>query len=127
MLKKNTSLFIVIGFILLAVLGIVAKLLANPGMFLKGVFIFAIVGVIVYVVIRNLYQPSQARHEHQAFKKAAKQSKKKYSQRGQKTSPQTKIRGNIYSLNKKKNRTNNGTHLRVIEGKKGKKKNRASF
>lgn len=117
----------VIGIVLLAAFGIVAKFFANPGGFLRGVFIFAIFCAILYVLVRNFYQPSPSRREQQAFKKAAKQSKKKYTQKTQKTSPQTKSRGNIYSLNKTRNRSNRGTHLRVIEGKKGKKKNRASF
>lgn len=65
--------------------------------------------------------------EQNAFKKAARRSKKRFQQKdGRKPSVKT-TNGNVSTFRKVKNKPKSTAHLTVIEGKKGKKKKRASL
>lgn len=127
-LNNRTSSYFVMGLVVLALIGIVAKFVANPIAFLKGIFIFLILGVIVFSLVRHFISRSPGKREHSAFRKAAKQSKKRLNSKdARKASSKIGSSGNVTTLKRPKSRTKDASHLTVIEGKKGKKKNRASL
>lgn len=126
-LKNRTSLLIVMGLIILAAIGVAGNYIANPTGFLKSIAVVLVVSTAVYFIVRRFYNSNPEKREQRAFVKAAKRSKKRLHQKesGQgmrrSISPITTMKKNMKS---KKKPT---AHLTVIEGKKGKKKNRASF
>jgi predicted membrane protein len=116
------------GIIALAAIGIISQLITDPGSFIKTLIIMAVVVAVIYFLINrfalNQADPSQ-KHEQQAFKKAAKKSKKRFQKKENTSS--TPKRSSIGSLSAARKKKRDASHLTVIEGKKGKKKNRASF
>ncbi|MDZ5471035.1 SA1362 family protein (plasmid) [Bacillus sp. 31A1R] len=124
-LNNRTSFYIVLGVIFLAILGIISKLINDPTGFLKSIAVMLIVGVIIYMLVRRFYGANPQKREQQAFRKAAKRSKRRFLTKDvQKASPRV---GALSTIKKANNKKKSNTHLTVIEGKKGKKKNRASF
>jgi len=97
------------------------------------------IGAVVFLLVKLLYKPSPAKREQRAFVKAAKRSAKRKQQKD--FSPQGRMKiqaskstkpkknSNLTSLKKARALKKKTAHpqLTVIEGKKGKKKNRASF
>ncbi len=124
LLNRTVSYFIY-AVIALAVLGLFSKLFTNPlGLLLNIVIIAAIAGL-VYFVYTRLTQGKTDRREQLAFRKAVRHSKKRSKDRDSK-------RNNVTSMasaksHKIKPRRKSDVQLTVIEGKKSKKKNRASF
>ncbi len=124
-LKNQFSFYIVVGLIALATVGIISTLVQDPGGFIKMIAGMALVVAVIYFLFRRFSQTSPSKnHEQRAFKKAAKRSKKRF-QTKESTSP-TK-RSSIGSLSAARKKRKDTSHLTVIEGRKGKKKNRASF
>ncbi|MFE8702508.1 SA1362 family protein [Cytobacillus sp. FJAT-54145] len=123
-LNNRTSFYFVIGLISLAAIGIISSFISNPTDFLQSIFVFIAVGAIIYFLVRRFYKAGPQKKEQQAFRKAAKRSKKRFVQKDTQKTP-TRI-GTLSKL-KKQNTKKDTSHLTVIEGKKGKKKNRASF
>lgn len=127
-MKNRTASFIVSGLIILAAIGAVGSFIANPAGFLQRIAVMILIGAIIYFLVRRFYQSSPGKQEQRAFVKAAKRSKKRFLQ---KDGIQAQRRSNVGSLTslKKSNKSKKKSpaHLTVIEGKKGKKKNRASF
>ncbi|WP_237712841.1 SA1362 family protein [Bacillus methanolicus] len=127
-LKNRTANLVVTGLIIFAGIGIFGSLLANPAGFLQRIAVIILIGGIVYFFFRHFYLSTPEKQEQRAFIKAAKRSKKRFKHKDGK---QTNRRSNVGSLSslKKQNRRKKKSpvHLTVIEGKKGKKKNRASF
>jgi uncharacterized membrane protein (DUF106 family) len=120
--------YIIYGVIALGVLGLLSKLFTNPlGLLLNIVIIAVIVGVI-YLVYTRLTQGKTDRKEQRAFRKAVRQSKKRTKGRTSKAK-----RNNVANMtstkssHKIKPHKKSDVQLTVIEGKKNKKKNRASF
>lgn len=126
-MKNRTSYYIVMGLIALGAIGIVSQLINDPGSFLKTIAVMAIVIAVIYFLFTRFYQatPSSHKHEQQAFKKAAKKSKKRFKKKEQ--GPSVSKRSSLGSLSAARKKKRDTSHLTVIEGKKGKKKNRASF
>jgi mannitol-specific phosphotransferase system IIBC component len=124
-LKNRISTYLVVCLIALAALGMVSLLVSNPtGLLLKFVITLA-AGAVIFFLVRYFYQSSPEKREQRAFVKAAKKSlKRKQQKESGKQTRKTNI-SNITSIRAKKKQTNN--HLTVIEGKKGKRKNRASL
>lgn len=124
-MKNQFSFYIVVGLIALAAVGIISTLVQDPGGFIKMIAGMALVVAVIYFLFRRFSQTSPSKnHEQRAFKKAAKRSKKRF-QTKESTSP-TK-RSSIGSLSAARKKRKDTSHLTVIEGRKGKKKNRASF
>jgi uncharacterized membrane protein YfcA len=121
-LKNRTSSIFVLGIIIFAIIGIVSGLAENPAAFFKRIAVMILVGLTIYFLFNRFYKPSPERKEQKAFLRAAKRTKKKIHRKkpvdGTRTQPLTKLT----SIRKK-----SSAHLTVIEGKKSKKKNRASF
>ncbi|WP_077618761.1 SA1362 family protein [Bacillus sinesaloumensis] len=131
--KSNIVVMILLG---LGVLGFVYTLFTNPGSLLvQAGMIFLFVGII-FLLYKFVIGRRMGGKDHSAYLRAAKQSKKRFkagSQRksqimgvgNKKTTSNATKRSTVSSIHKK--RKTNTTHLTVIEGKKGKKKNRALF
>ena len=114
------------GLIALAAIGLISQLINDPGSLIKMIAVTAVVVAVIYFIITRFSQanPSQ-KHEQHAFKKAAKKSKKRFQKKESTSTPSKRTSiGSLSAARKKKRDT---SHLTVIEGKKGKKKNRASF
>lgn len=124
-MKNQISFYIVLGLIVLAAIGIISMLVQDPGGFIKMIAGMALIVAVIYFLFRRFSQTSPSKnHEQRAFKKAAKRSKKRF-QTKENTSPSK--RSSIGSLSAARKKRKDTSHLTVIEGKKGKKKNRASF
>ncbi|MCC3358685.1 SA1362 family protein [Bacillus sp. REN16] len=129
--KSNIVVMVLLG---LGALGFVYTLFTRPGSLLvQAGMIFLFIGII-YLLYKFVISRRMGGMEHSAYLRAAKQSRKRFKTgsirkaqgAGNKkpTTSSTK-RSNVASIHKK--RKTNPTHLTVIEGKKGKKKNRALF
>lgn len=125
MLKRFIS-FMIYGIIALGVLGLLSRLFNDPIGFFRNILIIAIVAGIIYMIYTGLTKGKPVKKEQQAFRKAARQSKKRQKNR-------TSKKDNVASFSAAKSskkikwRKKTDSHLTVIEGKKNKKKNRASF
>lgn len=122
-LKNRTSMYIVSGLIVLSVIGIFSKLWNDPVGVLKTLAVVALVGAVIYFLVRRFSGSGPGKQHQRAFQKAAKRSKKRFqAKEANASSKRSKIRS-LASARKKKD----ASHLTVIDGKKSKKKNRASF
>lgn len=135
MLRRPTIHPIVLLIIGLAGIGLVYRLVVNPFALLKEVFIAAVVVGIIFAIYKYVMQKrvgGNTRAEAK-YRKAAQQSKKRlYNETSNHLT--TKVRGSSqkHPNNKKPLRTMAATRRKdhnftVIEGNKGKKKNRAHF
>lgn len=127
LLKNRTSFYFVAGLIGLAIIGIVSRFISNPTSFLTNIFVFLIIGFGIFFLVRRFYGASPQRREQTAFKKAAKRSKKRFQQKDAPKPSSKSISGNVSTFRRTANKAKSAPHLTVIEGKKGKKKKRASF
>jgi mannitol-specific phosphotransferase system IIBC component len=126
-LKNRTSYYFVLGLISLAAIGLVGRLFANPTGFLTRIAVVVIVSAVIYFVVKRFYMTKPEKRDQRAFVKAAKQSKKRLLQKDTASSPR-RSGGTVTSMKKGlKSKKTPSANLTVIEGKKGKKKNRASF
>ncbi len=126
-MNRRTN-WIVMVIILLGVLGFVTTLVSEPLWLLKQIAIYAAIAGLIYVIYR-LVSRRRIGKEHSSYLKAAKQSKRRFDDRSKKGSnvrniSQVKKTKKASAIKKKKQQP---SHLTVIEGKKGKKKNRAFF
>lgn len=98
----------------------IGRLMTNPVQFLQGVFVTIFVIGIIYFLVRKFILNKPGNKEQQAFIKAARKSKKRLMQKGIEVGQRKDQKQLI-----RKRRASN--HLTVIEGNKGKKKNRAQL
>ncbi|UII54817.1 hypothetical protein LS684_14275 [Cytobacillus spongiae] len=127
-MKQRTSFYFVMILIALGALGVISRLINNPGAFIQSIVVIVIVGAVFYFIYRKMTQSSPQKQEQRAFVKAAKRSKKRF-QKSESGSNRSLKKSNLGSLTKLKSESKkkSSSHLTVIEGKKGKKKNRASL
>ena len=124
-LKNRISTFFVVCLIALAALGMVSLLVSNPsGLLLKFAIMIA-TGAVIFFLVKRFYLPSPEKREQRAFVRAAKRSLKRKQQKESGKQTRKSNVSNITSIRARKKQTNN--HLTVIEGKKGKRKNRVSL
>jgi uncharacterized membrane protein YfcA len=116
-LKNRISVPLVGSVIVLGIIGIIAAFTSDPIGFLKNIVVFALVGLAIYFVFKLIRRSNPRNKEQQAFIKAAKKSKKRLQTKGGEQSLKRS------KMTKKKS----PVHLTVIDGKKSKKKNRASL
>lgn len=125
MLKRFISILIY-GIIALGIFGLISRMFNDPMGLLKNILIIAAVAGIIYMIYTGLTKSKPVKKEQQAFRKAARQSKKRLKSK-------TSKKDNVASFSAAKTskkitaRKKTDSHLTVIEGKKNKKKNRASF
>ncbi|WP_308128827.1 SA1362 family protein [Bacillus sp. sid0103] len=128
-LKNRTFVHVVVGgLIILALIGLVGTFTANPAAFIQRIAVIALIVLAVYFLVRKFSSSSPQKKEQRAFLKAAKKSKKRLQQKSGEATVKTSSLGTLASL-KKSNKTKKKSpaHLTVIDGKKSKKKNRASL
>ncbi|SFI49503.1 MULTISPECIES: SA1362 family protein [unclassified Bacillus (in: firmicutes)] len=126
------ALFVVI--VGLAIFNLVSFTIEDPMGVVKNIAIMLIVVGVFYLLYKMLTSSSSsATNSQSSYKRAAKQSNRKYGKQNvtplsnnllKKNASDTKgKKGNTSFLKRKRKQS----HLTVIEGKKGKKKDRASF
>jgi predicted lipid-binding transport protein (Tim44 family) len=126
-LKNRISVPLVGILIVLGIIGLIGAFTNDPIGFLKSIAVFAMVGLAIFFVFRLIVRANPRKKEQQAFIKAAKKSKKRLqSKSGEKQAKNSSL-GSLASLKKSKIKKKSPVHLTVIDGKKGKKKNRASL
>ncbi|WP_348981301.1 SA1362 family protein [Bacillus sp. DNRA2] len=126
-LKNQTSFIIVLGLMILAAIGVASSYISNPIGFIKGIAVILVVGVVVYFIVKRFYHSNPEKREQRAFIKAAKKSKKRLNHKDAGVSPR-RTSSAITTIKKSiRPKKHSNAHLTVIDGKKGKKKNRASF
>lgn len=117
-MKANLAKILTSFILVLGIIGLAVTVISQPFRLVRFLLISAIIIGIFFLVMRNFGLPNQSmRKEQRAFIKAARQSKKRIK-RGQKKVDSKKKQA-------VRKRYTSSTHLTVIEGKKGKKKNRA--
>lgn len=123
-MKNRIIIFIVSAILMFAVIGLIGSFLSNPLGFFGRIAFILIAGVILYFIVQRFSQASPEKKEQRAFNKAAKRSKKRLRDKDSGPKRQSSV-----STMKKATKTKKKmpAHLTVIEGKKGKKKNRATF
>jgi len=129
MLKNRAITYIIYSLIGLAVIGILSKLFYDTAGFFKGIAIMLVIGAVIFFVMQRLNSPGQDKREQRAFVKAAKRSAKRKQQKEVASHNRKKKTGSgkLTSIKKERIKRKHAPELTVIEGKKGKKKNRASF
>ncbi|WP_110927461.1 SA1362 family protein [Bacillus massiliglaciei] len=125
----NRSLsYLMFGIITLGILGITMSLVSNPIGFFRNILIGAAVIGVIYMIYTRLTNAGPDKKEQRSFKKAARQSKKRHKSRSAKTK-ESNVASFSSAKSKKRpiSRRKSDVQLTVIEGKKNKKRNRASF
>ncbi|WP_117160678.1 SA1362 family protein [Paraliobacillus sp. X-1268] len=124
--RFSVWIYILLG---LAIIGLGSKLLTNPTGFIMNILIIAGLGALIYGAIYFFIIRKRTTDDLIKYKKAVKQSKKKYkNQQTKKASTSKAIKKNQPILKKKKQvKKTDAPHLRVIDGKKQKRKDRATF
>ncbi|MBM7693270.1 putative membrane protein YhiD involved in acid resistance [Peribacillus deserti] len=121
--------FLIFGIIFLGAIGLLGNLLSDPAGFIKNAVILALtIGIVIFAVKRLTRSKPNAKHER-SFMKAARDSKKRVKTRDAAKGKADNVQSFSLAKNLKKarNKSRSDIHLTVIEGKKGKKKNRALF
>ncbi|WP_330220438.1 SA1362 family protein [Neobacillus mesonae] len=125
-LKNRTSVLIIGGLVILALIGLVGSFTSNPAGFIQKIAIMALIGFAIFFLVRKFSNSGPQKKEQRAFLKAARQSKKRLQHKSGDSNTKSSL-GRISPLKKNKTKRKSPAHLTVIEGKKGKKKNRASL
>lgn len=127
-MKNRTSFIIIGGLIILALLGVYSSFTADPAGFIQGIAVITLAGLGIYLLVRRFSSSNPQKKEQRAFLKAAKKSKKRLQLKSGDSQVKSSPLGTLTSLKKStKTKKKSPAHLTVIDGKKGKKKNRASF
>lgn len=128
--KVYTSIFY--GIIALALFGLIAELINDPAKLLQRILFIGLILLVLYFIYRVFTSSSSQRSQQDSYRKAAKQTVKKYNMQKSSSikksfnkSKPTSRKSTSSPLLKKRNK--DSSHLTVIEGEKGKKKDRASY
>ncbi|MBO1579067.1 MULTISPECIES: SA1362 family protein [Bacillus] len=125
------ALFVLI--IGLAIFGLVSSAITDPYGMVKNIVIMLLVVGVFYLLYKMFTSSSGSANSQNSYKRAAKQSNRKYGKQNvaplsnsllKRNASDDKVKKGNSSLLKKKRKQ---SHLTVIEGKKNKKKDRASF
>jgi len=127
-LKNRTSAIVVGVLIILALVGLYGSITVNPAGFIQRIAVIALIGLLIYFLVRKFSNSSPQKKEQRAFLKAAKKSKKRLQLKSGDSTARSSSLGTLTTLKKiNKTKKKSPAHLTVIDGKKGKKKNRASL
>lgn len=117
--SSQTLFYVIVG---LAVIGLASFLFRDPGKLFNVLITTLLVGLVIFFIFNAVLKRRMYGHqadEMKKYRRAVKQSKKKYQQNYANTHVfQQALR--TAPIRKARRRP---THLRVIEGKKGMKKN----
>lgn len=128
--RKTTTIFV--GILLtLAAFGLITTLINDPLSLIKSLLIGAVVVGVIYFLVKR-FSKTHSDPGHQAYRKAARLTKKKNQKRHTTKNKRSKAHAHgltviskEHAINKPKQKSN--IQLTVIEGKKSRKKNRALF
>ncbi|WP_186575815.1 SA1362 family protein [Aquibacillus kalidii] len=127
MFRHKLSLFIYL-LIGLAIFGFATQLITNTASLIINLLVMVAIGAVIYGALYYFVLRKRNTNELKKYRKAVKQSKMKYKKDsvGQKSFSKMTKQPSPLKNNRKPTRER-ATHLRVIEGNKHKRKNRASF
>ncbi|MFD1018718.1 SA1362 family protein [Thalassobacillus hwangdonensis] len=120
-------IYVLIG---LAIVGVALGLINDTMGFLMNILIMIGIAAVFYFIITHFVLKNRggSSNEMKKYKQAVKQSKAKYKSTSTEPKRMAKPSFQPATLSgKKRKKAAQATHLRVIEGHKNKKKNRASF
>ncbi|MCD7033189.1 hypothetical protein LRR81_03030 [Metabacillus sp. GX 13764] len=127
MKRKFNPFFLIIS--ALGLYGLIDMLVHRPAVLFQQLAVIVVIGAVVYLLFRY-FMKKQAGSEYSSYQKALKRSKRRGSEK-QGAAPRNNIspirRASSPVSGRKKKQKQKQSHLTVIEGKKGKKKNRALF
>ncbi|MFC4558788.1 SA1362 family protein [Virgibacillus kekensis] len=122
---RNKFTWLVYMIVGLAVVGVVVQLFTNTASFLSNLVWMLAIGAAISAAIYFIFLRKRApSHETRKYKQAVKQSKMKYKNTNNNPSVASK-RPQPIQMKRKLNKR--ASHLRVIDGNKSKRKDRASF
>ncbi|KKE80651.1 hypothetical protein NSA56_11095 [Oceanobacillus caeni] len=124
--KWSILFYVIIG---LGVIGIVSQLFTQPGKFVMSILTTIFFGLVIFAVIYFVFLRKKApSNEMKKYKKAVRQSKAKYKSDNVRATQAAKLTSKKQPNPIKKNRSRRSAgHLKVIDGNKTKRKDRASF
>ncbi|KPH76417.1 MULTISPECIES: SA1362 family protein [Bacillaceae] len=124
--KWSILFYVIIG---LGVIGIVSQLFTQPGKFVMSILTTIFFGLVIFAVIYFVFLRKKApSNEMKKYKKAVRQSKAKYKSDNVRATHAAKLTSKKQPNPIKKNRSRRSAgHLKVIDGNKTKRKDRASF
>ena len=123
--KLSVWIYLIIG---LAIFGLGFQLLTNTAAFLTNMLIMIGFTATIFGAIYFFFFRKRMTNDLKKYRKAVKQSKKKYKNQGAVSSSRIQVNKNKPLLKKKKQTNKTDTpNLRVIDGKKSRRKDRASF
>ncbi|MBC6974412.1 hypothetical protein H9I32_19110 [Bacillus sp. Xin] len=117
----------------LAIFGLVSSAITNPYGMIKNIAIMLLVVGVFYLLYKMFTSSSGSANSQNSYKRAAKHSNRKYGKQNvaplsnsllKRNASDDKVKKGNSSVLKRKRKQ---SHLTVIEGKKNKKKDRASF
>ncbi|MGM0834514.1 MAG: SA1362 family protein [Bacillota bacterium] len=127
-MKRGFGKPILIMLLSLAGFYLAIQLFQNPGGLFKSLLLIVGTATVLYLVFRYFIQGRIGGGRTDArYSKAVKQSKKKYPAAKPKTNVTPLIGKDRTGVKSAAQKRRSSSHLTVIEGKKGKKKNRAFF
>lgn len=111
--KISALIYLIVG---LALIGLVSSLIKNPGKLFISILIAVGVAYILFMIFTRLLsnRSPEANDEMKKYRRAAKQSNKRYSQ----TSSNVQKKAVRKSVSTRTRRRRHAPHLTVIEGKK---------
>ncbi|MCZ0704078.1 hypothetical protein J2T56_002320 [Natronobacillus azotifigens] len=117
-------IYLLIG---LALFGLTHQLFTNTNRFIANTLVIIGFGALVYTVIYFLFIRKRMTDDLKKYRRAAKLSKKRYGTNSKLKSNYSQTKKKKTVTNYKRRREQSVPHLRVIEGKKNKKNDRASL
>ncbi|SDK55481.1 SA1362 family protein [Sediminibacillus albus] len=124
--KMSLLIYLLIG---LAIFGFATQLFTNTASLITNLLVMVAVGAVLYAVVYYFFIKKRTSNELKKYKKAVKQSKMKYKgdEANSKKAFSQAAKKQPPLLKQKKTSRTRATHLRVIDGNKHKRKNRASL
>lgn len=125
MFRNKFSTFIIV-ILILAGIGLFSQLFTNTADFFKNIFIMLGFGLAVFAVFYLFFlRKREPSNDMKKYKSAVKQSKSKYAPKSTSGISSNTKRKQTVQMKKRINKR--APHLRVIDGNKHKRKNRATF
>ncbi|MBM7577564.1 SA1362 family protein [Jeotgalibacillus terrae] len=126
----NVKKFVFYAVIGLGAFGLISMIVLEPGSLLRMIVTYALIAAVIYGIVRFVMSRRGNSRENSAYKKAVRQSKKKYQPAKPSASKVKRIQPAAQQRKPAKKASAarlNGPKLTVIEGKKGKKKKRMTL
>ncbi|MTH52371.1 hypothetical protein GKZ89_03055 [Bacillus mangrovi] len=124
-MKRGSNWFF-IAMVALAGLYLVTAMITNPAALLQQAAVIAITIAIIFLVFRY-FMKKRMGSDYSSYSKAVKQTKRAAQEKPQPRSPSKTVTPIKKYAKTKPFKKKSSSHLTVIEGKKGKKKNRALY